>query len=665
MTSLGRPAAWLLAQGGVLLYLWAPSLLPGALTAEPVGIAAWAPFVVPPLLYIQLVLWVPSSSVLRRLAGILVLLGLHAGLGVATAAVYSAAKLGSAPGPLDPAPWGFPLVPVLQLLSVPLVALPLRQFLIRSDGGDAVHHPAAPPGVTATPTPVRRGQGWDETGLHTVGGEQRREDDTLPPGAPERRPLRREPTRPFRAQVESAAGPLASSPTPPPTRSTWPPRAPAPLDGGASRQPVLPAPPAPGASPLPSPPSSEVAPVPRVEAATPVAAVSAAPSIPAEVAPIEAPLAPPTRWGGTLSRPVASPSIDDDVLASVAALPGAVVVREVTDPERPAAERLPVVATTPISFVARCDAPAPVEIDAPTRAEVEAPAEPVPPSELAPTTGPPIGASPAAAGPAGLSAEQIVRALAGAGSLTADTHAVMGIVVYTACSPRLAEDAVVRATFRFLSVLAESPSAAAVTQTTIRGAAGAMVLTPLGPLGAGGPVLAAAIPQRGQLALLEILSLRVAAEYRAREPGATSLPAGPAPVSASPGGLDEAPVPPRVERLARSLAACGPLRPLGFMDPTGQLLLYVLTGPGAEARGIGRFAADLYRVLEIDGDPGGVGPFQSVVVRLGDHRVVVRPVAEAPGHSTVLVAACPASDRPGLVQLQIERAAARLAAPPG
>jgi hypothetical protein len=43
----------------------------------------------------------------------------------------------------------------------------------------------------------------------------------------------------------------------------------------------------------------------------------------------------------------------------------------------------------------------------------------------------------------------------------------------------------------------------------------------------------------------------------------------------------------------------------------------------------------------------------------------VRPVAEAPGHSTVLVAAGPASDRPGLVQLQIERAAARLAAPPG
>jgi hypothetical protein len=264
-----------------------------------------------------------------------------------------------------------------------------------------------------------------------------------------------------------------------------------------------------------------------------------------------------------------------------------------------------------------------------------------------------------------VSAEDIAQALAGVEPLRVDTHALMGIVVYTACSPRLAEDAVVRAAFRFLSFLAESPGGEAVTQTTVRGAAGAMVLTPLGPLGAGGPVLAAAIPQRGALALLEILSLRVAAAYRASEPSPTGLAAGSTLATASPVGLGEAPLPPRLEGLARSLTACGPLRPLGLTDQTGQLLLYVLAGPGVDAHGVGRFAADLYRVMEIDGDPGGVGPFQSVVVRLGDQRVVVRPVAEAPGHSTVLVAAGPASDRPGLAQLQVERAATRLAAPPG
>jgi hypothetical protein len=579
----------------------------------------------------------------------------------------------------------------MQLLSVALVALPLRQFLVRPDAGDAAHGPVAPSGVTATPTPVRRGQGWDEAALHTVGGERLREDDTSSPGVTERRPLRREPTRPFRAQVEPAARLPASSPTEPPTRSTWPPRAPAPapLDVGAAREPVVALPPVPGSSASPPPPPAEVTPGPRVEANPPVS-VSAAPSIPAHVPPIEVPLTPapgpdpltgPAEArpqgaealgrAGTLSRFPAPPSIDDDVLAIVAAPPDAVAVPEVTDTPRPAVDVLPTAAS--LTDTARSEAPAPVEIEPPTRAEVdtparaevEAPAEPPPTIESTPRVEPPVGAGAAAAAPPALSGEEIVRALARVGSLTVGTHALMGIVVYTTCSPRLAEDAVVRAAFRFLSFLAENPSAQAVTQTTIRGAAGAMVLTPLGPLGTGGPVLAAAIPQRGALALLEILSLRVAADYRVREPAAAPRAAGSAPVPASPGGLEEAPVPSRVEGLARALTACGPLRPLGFMDPTGQLLLYVLTGPGADAHGIGRFAAGLYRVMEIDGDPGGVGPFQSVVVRLGDQRVVVRPVAEAPGHSTVLVAAGPASDRPGLVQLQIERAAARLAAPPG
>jgi predicted regulator of Ras-like GTPase activity (Roadblock/LC7/MglB family) len=243
----------------------------------------------------------------------------------------------------------------------------------------------------------------------------------------------------------------------------------------------------------------------------------------------------------------------------------------------------------------------------------------------------------------------------------------MGVTLFTACSPQLSRDAVGNAAFRFLSFLAESAEAHAVSQTTVRGAAGAMVLTPCGPLSAGGPVLAAAIPRRGALALLEILSLRVAAEHRAAA-------AGPAPPGAAPIAPDlpdgwpvsrfhEVPVPSRVDALARSLSGAGALRSVCLEDSTGRLLLYLLLAPDADPQRLGRFASDLYRVMEIEGEPGGVGPFQSVVVRLGSQQVVVRPISVSAGRSTMLVAATAGDARPGLAHLQLERVAARLATP--
>src|SRR5262249_62329676 len=99
--------------------------------------------------------------------------------------------------------------------------------------------------------------------------------------------------------------------------------------------------------------------------------------------------------------------------------------------------------------------------------------------------------------------------------------------------------------------------------------------------------------------------------------------------------LGEAPVPPRVEGLTRLLTACGPLRPLCFKDRAEKLVLYLLVAPAVDAPAIGRFAADLYRVMAIDGEPGGGGPFQSVVVRLGHQPRVVRPVARTPGRPTL------------------------------
>jgi hypothetical protein len=302
--------------------------------------------------------------------------------------------------------------------------------------------------------------------------------------------------------------------------------------------------------------------------------------------------------------------------------------------------------------------PAPVEIAAAAVAPPVAPTEP----EAPPTVEWAPEAAPRAEGT--IDEAQVKALLAPVGALAVESQTLMGIELFTACSPRLANDAVVQAAFRFLSFLAESPGAQPVTQTTIRGRAGALVLTPLGPLGGGGPVLAAAIPQRGALALLEILSLRIAAEYRATRAVLAATASEPPRPVATLAPLAETPVPPRVELLARSLTAGGPLRALCFEDPTGPRLLYLLVGPDVDARAIGAFASDLYRVMEVDGQPGGVGPFQSVVVRLGSQRVVVRPVAATAERSTLLVTAGPGDDRPGLARLQLERLAGRLAAPP-
>jgi len=719
-SSLRQPSAWLLATSGALLYFWAPSLLAGQTPAGPGDVAAWVPLAVPPLLFLLLVVGVPRSSVLRRLAGVAVLLALHLGLGFATSVLYAAARLGPAPSPLEPAPWAFPAVPVIQLLAIPLVALPLRQFLMRPPGRGTARRPGAPVGVMATPTPLRRGRGWDDSAVHTVGGERLREGVTPPPLPPDWR-IRREPTRPL--PVEPSVAPAPTPPPEVPSPPTWPPRpsAAAPLGELAPETATPPRPPGPTPAalaaldvapaqraPTPGPSDSPVrAPGPplsidvdvlaipspaesvaaRAGAAPPAEVITAPIAVwpPAEV--ITAPTAVPPP-SDVITAPIALPPPSEVITAPIAVRPSAEVITAriavpppadvitapiaVLPPEvipPPAAVVLPAETTTPPAPapahpateqipVTKAEPPVPAaSAGATVWAETDIPVEPVSfpePAVLAPSATPTPPAS----------TEWIARALAGVGPLAVDTKPLMGIVVYTACSPRLAEDAVVRAAFRFVSFLAESPGAEAVTQTTVRGAAGALVLTPLGPLGAGDPVLAAAIPQRGSLALLEILSLRVAAEYRASQldapSGARVFLSQP---TWAPFRLGEAPVPPRVEGLTRLLTACGPLQPLCFKDRAEKLVLYLLVAPTVDARSIGRLAADLYRVMAIDGEPGGVGPYQSVVVRLGDQRVVVRPVAETPGRSTVLVAAGPASERPGLVQLQVERAAARLAGP--
>ena len=84
--------------------------------------------------------------------------------------------------------------------------------------------------------------------------------------------------------------------------------------------------------------------------------------------------------------------------------------------------------------------------------------------------------------------------------------------------------------------------------------------------------------------------------------------------------------------------------------------------PASDSRAVAGFSVDVCRALTIEGDEPALGPLQSVVFRLGERRLVVRPVKGAPGRFSVLVAAGESVDRPGLAHRQLERAAALLRA---
>jgi hypothetical protein len=95
-------------------------------------------------------------------------------------------------------------------------------------------------------------------------------------------------------------------------------------------------------------------------------------------------------------------------------------------------------------------------------------------------------------------------------------------------------------------------------------------------------------------------------------------------------------------------------------DATTGIRLYVLLGPDMDARTLGRLARDLYQLAGVTDDLGGVGPVQSMVLRLGTRRVHIRALQGAASGCTLLVAAGSGEDRPGLARREVERAAARL-----
>jgi hypothetical protein len=193
-----------------------------------------------------------------------------------------------------------------------------------------------------------------------------------------------------------------------------------------------------------------------------------------------------------------------------------------------------------------------------------------------------------------------------------------------------------------------------VDQMTFRGPDAALILTPLGPLAHGGSVLGWAVRPDGNLAMLEVLSLRAAAENGAR---ATPSGAGGRAAAGERQGADlvDTEPPGRVRRAAASLGALGPVTAVAFRDAAAARDVYLFLPAGTDARPVGRFASELDDAVRAT-TAWGLG-LRTAVLRCGKRRLIVR--LEGGERSSILVAGGE-TDRPGLAHRQVESVALTL-----
>jgi len=249
-------------------------------------------------------------------------------------------------------------------------------------------------------------------------------------------------------------------------------------------------------------------------------------------------------------------------------------------------------------------------------------------------------------------ARRIVALLAPIAAFDVSVQAVEGVTVFAMASPTVAHETAVAVAGLALPLFTDRRPPWPVDQITLRGPETAVVLTPLGGPGDRGPVLAAAAPRGGALALLEILCRRAVAD-RARRP------AVPAHDVISPGSPNLAPaaVSSRVEALTRSLTAFGDVTASVMRDAESEAVLYFFLPTGDDVPAVGAFAQDLHAVMRKAAGSGAV--FRTAILRSGDTLLVIQPEEIGHGRSIVIVAGGSVT-RPGLAYRQVERAAATL-----
>ena len=228
------------------------------------------------------------------------------------------------------------------------------------------------------------------------------------------------------------------------------------------------------------------------------------------------------------------------------------------------------------------------------------------------------------------------------------------LTVLSVASPELAADAVVESAAMLAPLLDDRRLPAPASQATVRGAQGAIVLTPLGVLAESAPLLAVAVARGAPLAYLERVALR------AVEAGALNGRRSSSMNGYGDGGDDlrDTTVPSHVRTLGESFRAFGKVVPTVLQDRSSSLICYMFLAPGLAARPLAHYARALREAMR----GSALGPLESFILRMGEDRLVVREVDAGRGAAALLVAGGGPVDRLGLARLELERAVTRLGA---
>jgi len=228
------------------------------------------------------------------------------------------------------------------------------------------------------------------------------------------------------------------------------------------------------------------------------------------------------------------------------------------------------------------------------------------------------------------------------------------LTVLSVASPELAADAVVESAAMLAPLLDDRRLPAPASQATVRGAQGAIVLTPLGVLAESAPLLAVAVAPGAPLAYLERVALR------AVEAGALNGRRSNSMNGYGDGGDDlrDTTVPSHVRTLGESFRAFGKVVPTVLQDRSSSLTCYMFLAPGLAARPLAHYARALREAMR----GSALGPLESFILRMGENRLVVREVDAGRGAAALLVAGGGPVDRLGLARLELERAVTRLGA---
>ena len=411
------------------------------------------------------------------------------------------------------------------------------------------------------------------------------------------------------ADLSSLAGfpppfiPGPPAPLAPPTSADGTPAPPAGVQAPAVATPVA-APPAPlpvAAPPAPAPVAAPPAvPAPTVAAPAVVAPLAAAP--PAAAAPVVAP-------------PVAAPlAAAAPVVAPPAAAPPAAAAPVAAPPAATASPAVPVpAAAAPASPEPRSTAPPPT-----TRSRADS------------TPAPSVAVAPEADA-VDQESEALARTLAvgltALGAFEWQTRRVAGRSLVSFVAPALAREAIDEMAAAG-AVLVQRLAAWGAEQMTIRTSRLACVLTPLGTRGC----LAATVRRNGPVAMLELVSARAARSAGIAPAVAVAGGALPS-VATSAAGADQQR---RLGEAARALGAFGPVNAT-VAPPDGHApRVYVFAD---RDRGVlAGVARVVHAALAARHDHDALGRLDTVELRRGRERVVVRPLRESAGTPAVLVA---------------------------